>query len=196
MSFRSCLLGPECRCQIGDVCKESMCDFRLVGTVKVLADPPSLTPLDHSRGQEWWDGYFMGKAEYAAKASRDPSTRCGAVIVRPDKTVASEGFNGFPKGMNDDPALYADRAEKYDRVLHAEENALCFRREPVHGYTMFVHPFLPCKHCALITIQSGIKRVVAPALATHPERWRESMAKAMSYMRECGVEVNEFVGAH
>jgi deoxycytidylate deaminase len=35
--------------------------------------------------------------------SKDPSTKVGAVIVRPDLTVASIGYNGFPRGMSDDP---------------------------------------------------------------------------------------------
>lgn len=152
--------------------------------------------MTHSRGMAWWDCHFIEKAKQAANASRDPSTKCGAVIMRPDKSVASEGFNGFPKGMNDDPALYADRDEKLERTLHAEENALCFVREPVHGYTIYVWPFLPCQHCALVVIQRGIKRVVAPPLDTHPERWKAEMAKAMTYFAEAGVSVTEHVGFH
>lgn len=185
---KSCRLGNACRTLVGDLCQEPACDFHQLY--------PLVPELTHSRGPAWWDNYFMGEAKHVATASRDPSSQCGAVIVRPDKTVASQGFNGFPKGMNDDPALYANRDEKIKRVLHAEENAILFAGERLHGYTIYIQPFLPCAHCALVIIQAGIKRVVAPALATHPERWKDDMARALRYFAECGVECHEHVGPH
>src|SRR4051812_43949974 len=100
---------------------------------------------------EKWDRRFLQMARLVASWSKDPSTKCGAVIVRPDKTVASVGFNGFPKGTNDDDELYADRETKYSRVVHAEQNALIFAREPLDGYTMYTWPqgFGPtCDRCA------------------------------------------------
>ena len=36
-----------------------------------------------------WHNRFMELAEHVAQWSRDPSTKVGAVIVRPDKSVAS-----------------------------------------------------------------------------------------------------------
>jgi dCMP deaminase len=48
------------------------------------------------RSQDWWDRYFLDIAEEVSKASKDPSTKVGAVIVRPDRTVASLGYNGLP----------------------------------------------------------------------------------------------------
>lgn len=181
-----CLDYPSCGCA-------ATCgDVNLVDRGSVGGGPC----LDHSRGLEWWDAYFMGEAKHVSLASRDPSTKCGAVVVRPDKTVASQGFNGFPKGMDDSPHLYGDRDRKIKRVLHAEENALLFRREPVNGYTLFVWPFIPCAHCSLQVIQSGIVRVVAPPLSTHPERWRADMQESLDNFAEVGIEFTPFVGAH
>ncbi len=129
----------------------------------------------------------MQHAITAASASRDPSTKCGAVIVRPDKTHASLGFNGFPRGMNDDPALYANREVKLQRTIHAEMNAILNAQGPVHGFTLYVWPYIPCSACAIHVIQAGIKRVVAPPLASHPERWRESMSQSLAFFEEARV---------
>ena len=71
-----------------------------------------------------WDGRFVELASHIAKWSKDPSTKCGAVIVRSDKTIASVGYNGFPRGLDDSGKLYDNRSVKYDRVIHAEMNAI------------------------------------------------------------------------
>jgi dCMP deaminase len=84
-----------------------------------------------------WDEFYLGMAKYIASKSKDPSTKTGAVIVRPDKSLCSIGFNGFPKKMPDDPALYANRDEKYSRIVHCEMNALLFSREQLTGYTLY-----------------------------------------------------------
>ena len=104
-------------------------------------------------------------AEHVSKWSRDPSTKCGAVIVRPDKSLASTGFNGFPRGMDDDEELYDNREVKYDRVIHAELNAILSAHEPVRGYTLYVWPLPTCSRCAVHVIQSGISRVVCPPIS-------------------------------
>ena len=70
--------------------------------------------------------WFLELAKLASTRSKDPSTKTGAVIVRPNKTVVSVGFNGFPQGMPDDEELYKDRDEKYSRIVHCEVNALIF----------------------------------------------------------------------
>lgn len=97
----------------------------------------ALVPDGRPRFSEW----LVLMAEAASLRSRDPSTKVGAVIVRPDKSVAAVGYNGFPRGMEDRSAWYADRAEKYDRVIHAEMNALLSMKENAAGTTVAVtHP--------------------------------------------------------
>ena len=63
-----------------------------------------------------WDRRFLELANFVASWSKDPSTKVGAVIVRADRTVASMGFNGFPRGVLDHEGRYADRATKYAMV--------------------------------------------------------------------------------
>lgn len=136
-----------------------------------------------------WDEYFLGMAEYASRKSKDPSTKVGAVIVRPDKSVCSIAFNGFPRKLKDDPALYYDRDAKLRRIIHAEINAILFSREPIDGYTLF-SSFEPCVHCTPIIIQSGIKRVVTrPMTPEQYERWEASSIQARLMFKEAGVQL-------
>jgi dCMP deaminase len=140
-----------------------------------------------------WDNRFLDLAAVVASWSKDPSTQCGAVIVRPNKSIASVGFNGFPRGMSDAPELYLTRAEKYARVVHAEMNAVLSAMEPLHGYTCYItHP--PCDRCCVHLIQAGLGRVVWP-ISRDPgfqERWGEALDRSRAYFHEAGVELSEY----
>lgn len=139
-----------------------------------------------------WDKRFLTLAEHVAPWSKDPSTKVGAVIIRPDRTVASIGFNGFPKGMSDSVELYEDRETKYDRVIHAEINAILNAMEPVCGYTLYTWPFFTCSRCSVHIIQAGISRVVSPKLPYGLlSRWGQSLSKAKQYYDEVGVIYSE-----
>lgn len=140
-----------------------------------------------------WDFRFLDMAKLVSTWSRDPSTKCGAVIVRPDKTVASVGFNGFPKGCDDDPAIYADREQKYSRVVHAEQNALLHAGESVKGYTMYTYPpgFGPsCDRCSAHIIQAGISRVIYfKDESDFASRWRQPAEAGLKMYGEASVSV-------
>lgn len=139
-----------------------------------------------------WEKRFLGLAEHIASWSKDPSTKVGAVIVRPDHTVASVGYNGFPRNMNDLPTLYADREKKLSRCVHAEMNAILHAREPLKGFTLYTWPFLTCDRCAVHIIQTGIVQVVAPRCPPELlERWGDSFKKAKEYYLEGKVIVTE-----
>ena len=138
-----------------------------------------------NRSQDWWDRYFLGVAEAVAKASKDPSTKVGSVIVRPDRTFVSFGYNGFPRGIADTEERLNDRDVKNGLVVHAEVNAILTAREPLHGSCIYIWPFLSCKKCALTVIQAGIKRVVAPL--NDNERWAASFREAQDIYDEAGV---------
>lgn len=134
-----------------------------------------------------WDERFLRLAEHIAIWSRDPSSQVGAVIVRPDKTIASLGFNGLPRGLADTPERLGDRPTKLQMILHAEVNALLSAKEPLTGYTLYVSPYHPCSNCAAAIIQAGIARVVAPA--GDCERWAANFNLAGAMFAETGVTV-------
>lgn len=139
-----------------------------------------------------WDIRFLEMAKLVASWSRDPSTQTGAVIVRPDKSVAAVGFNGFASFMPDNPENYTNRDEKYSRIIHCEMNALLFARERVSGYTLYTYPFISCDRCFVHMAQAGIKRFVAPcATAEQLTRWGPAFDRVRNYAAEMGLELLE-----
>lgn len=144
-----------------------------------------------SRPNRWWDEFFLGLAEYVGTASKDPSTKTGCVIVRDDRTVASVGYNGFPRGVADTDERLNDRPTKYAMVVHAEPNAILAAGGSVEGCTAYVTPWPPCSGCAALLIQAGIKRIVAPdATDEQKERWGDSFGLASTMLAEAGVELD------
>jgi dCMP deaminase len=134
-----------------------------------------------------WDQRFLDLAKYISSWSKDPSTKVGAVITD-HRRVVSLGFNGFPQGMNDDPALYENRDEKYSRVVHGEINALLFAQQSVRNHTLYTWPFAPCDRCAVQMIQAGISKFVFPALDLEKqERWKASLDRSKQFIKEAGL---------
>ena len=142
--------------------------------------------------QRKWDLRFLELARMIASWSKDPNTKTGAVIVRPDRTIVSTGYNGFPSAMPDLSDNYENREEKYSRIVHCEMNAVLHAYEPVHGYTLYTWPFASCDRCCVHMIQAGITRMVAPVLpADLIGRWGASLKKTKAYAEESGVIMHE-----
>jgi len=135
-----------------------------------------------------FDVWALGVALAISERSRDPSTKVGAVIMRPDKSIASVGYNGFPRTMEDRRAWWEDRPEKYDRVIHAEMNAILQAKESVHGCTVYItHP--PCKDCAKHMAAAGIVRVVC--FTSDDIRTRFDIARSLQLLTDCNIEFKE-----
>ena len=137
-----------------------------------------------------WDRRFMDMATLVSMWSKDPSTKCGAVIVDPMNRVVSVGYNGFPRGCDDSIEKYKDRDTKLLRILHAEHNAILFARRDLTGCTIYVHPLPPCAHCTGMIIQTGITRVVTREPTEEQYiRWADHLAETFLMLKEVGVEV-------
>lgn len=111
-----------------------------------------------------WDEYFMGVALLSAQRSKDPHTQVGACIVNQDKKIVGVGYNGFPRGCEDDQFPWAREGSfletKYPFVCHAELNAIlnAISRD-LSDCSIYVALF-PCNECAKAIVQSGIAEVV------------------------------------
>lgn len=139
-----------------------------------------------------WDHYFLRIADVAASKSKDPSTKVGAVIVRPDRTIVSVGYNGFPRGVADTPERLNDRPTKYSLIVHGEMNAILSARESLEGCTLYTVPFMPCDRCFVHVIQTGIKRVVFPSpTADQLSRWKEAFDRVWLLAAEVGIAMSE-----
>jgi dCMP deaminase len=136
-----------------------------------------------------WDKRFMELAKQVSTWSKDRSTGVGAVIVNDKKKVLSLGFNGFPRGVDDDVESRHERPEKNHYVVHAERNALDEAETSLEGATIYC-TFFTCATCAHGIIQKGLKRVVAPEPDWNAERYAETQKHAMQMYKEAGVEVS------
>ena len=105
-----------------------------------------------------WDEYFMSTAILVSMRSIDPSQKNGCVIVNGDKKILSVGYNGFPRGSQDD-LIPLTRPEKYSYIEHAEKNAIINRQFDINGSTLYVTAF-PCLPCLRSIIQTGVKKVI------------------------------------
>ncbi|MDH7796465.1 MULTISPECIES: dCMP deaminase family protein [unclassified Beijerinckia] len=134
-----------------------------------------------------WDLFWLGLARYTSAASKDPSTKVGAVVVNDKRQVISLGYNGFPRKVADTPERLNNRDEKYKLVVHAEANAIVNATGPLDGCTLYVWPFMPCSGCAGLIAQAGIKRVVS--LPDDNPRWAASFEVTRSLFAEVGIEL-------
>lgn len=133
----------------------------------------------------------MRLARLVALWSKDPSTQCGAALVREDKTLASVGFNGFSRHVPDIQELYENRDSKYPRTIHSEWNAIRSARDhSLDGYSVYAWPMSPCNQCTAALIQKKIARVVymRPS-AEKLARWGRKFEFAMDMLRQKNIDV-------
>ena len=66
----------------------------------------------------------MDLAVHVGKWSKDRNRQVGCAIVSPENAIRAIGFNGFPRGLEDDLDNRHRRPEKYLWTEHAERNAI------------------------------------------------------------------------
>lgn len=149
--------------------------------------------------QEKWDKRFLRLAYEVSFWSKDPSTQVGAVITDNLGRVVGTGFNGFPRGVDDNWERYEDREQKLKFIVHAEQNAIWLAGERARGGSLYVWPSFTipnvCHECAKAVIQSGISRIVGftplPENAERAKRWQDSIDIARIMLSEANVRIVE-----
>ena len=144
-----------------------------------------------------WDKFYLDLAEFiASRLSKDPSTKVGAVLVNYEANKEFIGYNGFPRGVHDDPERYNDRDLKYKMVVHAEVNTILKAGDYAKNSSLYVFPTFAippiCCECVKLAIQKGVKEIVGyeidPKDAARAERWKESIEIARQMCDEAGVK--------
>lgn len=139
---------------------------------------------------EKWDIRFLELAAHMADQwSKDRSSKVGCLIVGPDKEIRSVGYNGFPRGVNDDVEERHARPIKYDYTEHAERNAVYNAARvgtPLAGCIAYV-PWFPCTDCARALIQSGIKTVVGYTPDFNDPQWGPKFKISKIMLHEAGI---------
>ncbi len=118
-----------------------------------------------------WDEYFIEIAHTVSKRATCDRGRSGCVIVR-DRQILVTGYVGSPIGLPHcdevghqfKKMLHEDGKETTHcvRTVHAEQNAICQAAKlgiSLNNSTLYCR-MTPCRTCAMLIINCGIKRVV------------------------------------
>ena len=108
--------------------------------------------------------------------------KVGAIIVK-NGMIISDGFNGTPTGFDN----HCEDEEGYTKwyVLHAEANAIlkvANSTNSCEGATLYL-TLSPCKDCAKLIHQSGIKRLV------YIKEYKDS--SGLKFLKKAGVELTQ-----
>jgi deoxycytidylate deaminase len=125
----------------------------------VIGDGPTVgvDENDSCDGVLRWHRRFLAVARMVASWTHDGMPAESCILVRPDRSIASVGFAGFPRGIS---------AEDGGRVLLAVQNALLFSRDHDLGEaTAYCWP-APNVRAMAHLIQDRIRRVVVPGGST------------------------------
>lgn len=137
-----------------------------------------------------WDQRYIRLAREVASWSKDPSRKIGAVAVGAKGQVLAQGYNGFPRGIDDSQERYNDRERKYGLVVHAEMNVIynaTYNGISLDGATLYVTGLPVCSECAKGIIQVGIRRVVIDEIDI-PGPWQDSWLKTKEMFNECNLQ--------
>ena len=104
---------------------------------------------------------YMDQCIVIAKNSPDAQKKVGAVLVRVDGgEVIAQGYNGFIRGGRDKD-LPTTRPEKYQYMMHAEENISlnCARNGIRMDGCCVVCTLSPCSSCMRRLFNAGITTI-------------------------------------
>ena len=149
--------------------------------------------MENQTGRPSWDEYFMEVCRAIAKRATCDRGRSGCVIAR-DNQLLVTGYVGAPRGLPhcDDVGHQFKKVQHEDgsvsqhcvRTVHAEQNAICQAAKSgisIDGATLYCK-MTPCRTCAMLIINCGIKRVIAE------KRYHDS-ADSIQMFKQAGVEL-------
>ena len=141
-----------------------------------------------------WDSRFIDLARHVGAWSKDRSRGVGCVIVGPNNEIRSAGFNGFPRGVDDDAEQRHEKPLKYMWTEHAERNAIYNAARvgiPLDGCRLYL-PWFPCMDCARAIAQSGIIELVCMKPDRSDPQWGDHFDEVPRLLEEAGVRLRWF----
>lgn len=140
-----------------------------------------------------WDDYFMEVADAISKRATCDRGRSGCIIAK-DKQILATGYVGSPAGFPHCDEAGHDLRKSFNeegtisqhcvRTVHAEQNAICQaakRGISIDGSTVYCR-MTPCRTCAMLLINCGVKRVCA-------ERKYHSGSESERMLKKAGIKL-------
>lgn len=150
-----------------------------------------------------WDETFMHDVYWWARRSKDPRTKIGALLVKPGSKIPfSFSYNSPSRGVNDLVPERFERPEKYEWMVHAEDNAVlnCAREGHCSKGAIMYTQGIPCTTCADSCVQGGIIEVVVHKQWQDYEqklnwdKWIKSAERSKQKFAEVGIKIRVFDG--
>lgn len=138
-----------------------------------------------------WDDKFIELVDFISKWSKDKSRGVGAIIVDSCNDILSIGYNGFPRGANDEIQERYNRPIKYKYTEHAERNAIfnaARKGVSLNNAKIYLNSF-PCSDCCRVIIQSGIKEVICKKPDLNHKQWGEHFKISLELFNECNIKI-------
>ncbi len=134
----------------------------------------------------------MDLAKQVGTWSKDPSKQIGAIAIGSKGKVLAQGYNGFPRGIDDNESRLNTKETKYKYVVHAEMNLIynaTFNGISLNGSTVYVSGLPVCSECAKGLIQVGVKQIVMSkdSLEGADEKWLDSFELTIALLNEAGI---------
>lgn len=121
--------------------------------------------------------------------SKDRSRGVGCIFVGSANEILATGYNGFPRGVDDDVDERHEKPAKYDWTEHAERNAIFNAARSgakLHGAEAYVSLF-PCVACARGIIQVGAASVITAKPDVSDPKWGREFQLSTDMLAEAGV---------
>ncbi len=141
-----------------------------------------------------WDEYFLEMANAVSTRATCDRGRSGCVITR-NKQILVTGYVGSPAGFaHCDEVGHQMKDVKHEdgsvtshcmRTIHAEQNAICQAAKlgiSIEGSTVYCR-MTPCRTCAMLIINCGVKRVVC-------ERKYHAGGESEEMFQQAGIELD------
>ncbi len=144
----------------------------------------------------------LNHARFIAETySRDNSSKIGALILGSSGEPLSWGYNGFPRGVDDDNKERYERPLKYLWTEHAERNAIFNAARSGHkllGSSIYITGLCPCPDCTRGIIQAGIVEVHLESWAFDPANdrakvWAEGWEVSKEMLTEAKIPTYVFM---
>tara|TARA_R100001163_G_scaffold728_4_gene1062 strand:- start:16227 stop:16670 length:444 start_codon:yes stop_codon:yes gene_type:complete len=131
------------------------------------------------------DFTYLEMATSWSQLSKAKRKKVGCLVVK-DGQIISDGYNGTPKGYDNDCEFETRFGfETRPEVLHAESNALMKLAKSTNSSencTIYL-TLSPCFECSKLLVQAGVKRVV------YNEQYRDT--SGLEFLKVNGIEVEQ-----
>ena len=130
-----------------------------------------------------YDSKYLEMAKIWSQLSEAKRSKVGAILVK-NNTIIADGYNGTPTGFENECEDDQNNTKWY--VLHAEANAIlkvARSTQSCENATLYL-TLSPCKDCAKLIVQAGIKRVL------YISEYRDT--QGIDFLKKIGIECIHF----